>query len=68
MEEGLQSSIYPLVASHGYFSSDFRERFLSQATRDMVSFCVIPTAIRFYDKIGGLVGCTVNDVYSGTSE
>ena len=36
---------------------------MSQATRDMVPFCVTPSAIRFFDKIGGLVGFITVYIY-----
>ena len=55
MRSGLEESIFPLVASHFHYST-YRERFYMQATRDMVSFCVAPTAIDFFEKIGGMVG------------
>ena len=54
VRDGLQETVVPLVASHGHYST-FTERFFQQATRDMTSYCVAPTAIDFYNKIGGMV-------------
>ena len=58
---GLQDSIVPLVASHSHYST-FRERFYQQATRDMISFCVVPTAIDYFEKIGGMVSCLTSTI------
>ena len=54
VREGLQESTVPLVASHLHYSS-FSERFPMQGTRDSVPYCIAPTAIEFFNKIGGLV-------------
>lgn len=54
VRESLQESTVPLVASHFHYSS-FGERFLIQGTRDSVPYCMAPTAIEFFNNIGGLV-------------
>ena len=54
VRESLQESTVPLVASHFHYSS-FSERFSLQGTRDSVPYCIAPTAIEFFNKIGGLV-------------
>lgn len=55
VKEGLQDSIYPLVAAQYYYKLSWRERFLTQGTRNMIAFCIPPVAIQFFKKIGGLV-------------
>ena len=58
VKDGLQDSVYPLVAAHSH-NKTYRQRFSSQATRDMTSFCMAPTAIAFFERIGGLVSLTI---------
>ena len=72
VRDGLQDSILPLVASHAHYST-FHDRFSRQPTRDATSYCMAPTAIDFYNKIGGMVTqpshsysftCTCIDVHA----
>ena len=54
VRDGLQDTLVPLMAAHGHYST-FTERFFLQATRDFTTYCVVPTAVDFYNKIGGMV-------------
>eukprot|EP01120_Amphizonella_sp_Union-15-10_P002702 TRINITY_DN13003_c0_g1_i1.p1 TRINITY_DN13003_c0_g1~~TRINITY_DN13003_c0_g1_i1.p1 ORF type:complete len:421 (-),score=53.81 TRINITY_DN13003_c0_g1_i1:105-1367(-) len=47
-----QSKIHPTVISHGY-GHGYNSEFLFSGTKDYTAYLTIPTAINFYNKIGG---------------
>lgn len=54
VQEDFHEEVVPLVVSHSHFLG-FQERFAQQGTRDYTPYCMAPTALEFFSRIGGLV-------------
>ena len=54
VREDLHDEVFPLVVSHVHFSG-FKERFARKATRDDIPYYLAPTALEFFNRLGGLV-------------